>query len=250
MYYFTSDYTTGCTPEILEVLGATNLEETAGYGEDAYCEAARALIQKECGRPDADVYFMMAGTQTNLTIISASLRPFHGVYGTARSHINTHEAGAIERSGHKVLVVPDEDGKITAAQIAAEQEKYLHDPSREHIVMPKMVYISQPTETGTLYSKKELAQLLGMSNSDLQRKFIQEFGEPVSVWLQKQKNQKILSRLSYDSISIKEIAHEFGFLSASSFNKYCKCNFGYNPTELKKQIKERRIESSVFQCIK
>ena len=101
-----------------------------------------------------------------------------------------------------------------------------------------------------VYSKKELAQLLGMSNSDLQRKFIQEFGEPVSVWLQKQKNQKILSRLSYDSISIKEIAHEFGFLSASSFNKYCKCNFGYNPTELKKQIKERRIESSVFQCIK
>jgi threonine aldolase len=94
MYYFTSDYTTGCTPEILEVLGATNLEETAGYGEDAYCEAARALIQKECGRPDADVYFMMAGTQTNLTIISASLRPFHGVYGTARSHINTHEANA------------------------------------------------------------------------------------------------------------------------------------------------------------
>lgn len=154
MYYFTSDYTTGCTPEILEVLGATNLEETAGYGEDAYCEAARALIQKECGRPDADVYFMMAGTQTNLTIISASLRPFHGVYGTARSHINTHEAGAIERSGHKVLVVPDEDGKITAVQIAAEQEKYLHDPSREHIVMPKMVYISQPTETGTLYSKR------------------------------------------------------------------------------------------------
>lgn len=159
MYYFTSDYTTGCTPEILEVLDATNLEETPGYGEDAYCEAARALIQKECGRPDADVYFMMAGTQTNLTIISASLRPFHGVYGTARSHINTHEAGAIERSGHKVLVVPDEDGKITAAQIAAEQEKYLHDPSREHIVMPKMVYISQPTETGTLYSKKELEDL-------------------------------------------------------------------------------------------
>ena len=159
MYYFTSDYTTGCTPEILEVLDATNLEETAGYGEDAYCEAARALIQKECGRPDADVYFMMAGTQTNLTIISDSLRPFHGVYGTARSHINTHEAGAIERSGHKVLVVPDEDGKITAAQIAAEQEKYLHDPSREHIVMPKMVYISQPTETGTLYSKKELEDL-------------------------------------------------------------------------------------------
>ena len=159
MYYFTSDYTTGCTPEILEVLDATNLEETAGYSEDAYCEAARALIQKECGRPNADVYFMMAGTQTNLTIISAALRPFHGVYGTARSHINTHEAGAIERSGHKVLVVPDEDGKITAAQIAAEQEKYLHDPSREHIVMPKMVYISQPTETGTLYSKKELEEL-------------------------------------------------------------------------------------------
>ena len=87
MYYLTNDYTTGCTPEILEALSATNLEETPGYGEDAYCEAAKALIQKECGRPDADVYFMMAGTQTNLTIIAAALRPFHGVYGTVRSHI-------------------------------------------------------------------------------------------------------------------------------------------------------------------
>ncbi len=159
MHYFTSDYTTGCTPEILEVLSATNLEETPGYGEDAYCEAARALIQKECGRPDAAVYFMMAGTQTNLTIIAASLRPFHGVYGTVRSHINTHEAGAIERGGHKVISLPDTDGKLTASQIAAEQEKYLHDPSREHLVMPKMVYISQPTEIGTLYSKQELEDL-------------------------------------------------------------------------------------------
>ncbi len=159
MYYFTNDYTTGCTPEILEALSASNLEETAGYGEDAYCEAARALIQKECGRPDADVYFLMAGTQTNLTIISAALRPFHGVYATVRSHINTHEAGAIERGGHKVIALPDTDGKLTAAQIAAEHEKYLHDPSRDHIVMPKMVYISQPTEVGTLYSKQELSDL-------------------------------------------------------------------------------------------
>ncbi|KAA5284635.1 helix-turn-helix domain-containing protein, partial [Bacteroides eggerthii] len=91
-------------------------------------------------------------------------------------------------------------------------------------------------------SKKEMALLLGMSNSDLQRKFIQEFGETVSAWLQKQKNRKILSRLSFDSVSIKEIVHEFGFSSAASFNKYCKSNFGCNPTELRKKIKEDKIE--------
>ena len=95
MYYFTSDYTEGCTPEILEALAATNFEQTGGYGIDPYCETAALLIKKECGRSDIDVHFMTGGTQTNLTIICAALRPFHGVYGTVQSHINTHEAGAI-----------------------------------------------------------------------------------------------------------------------------------------------------------
>ena len=98
MYYFTSDYTEGCTPEILEALAATNFEQTGGYGIDPYCETAALLIKKECGRSDIDVHFMTGGTQTNLTIICAALRPFHGVYGTVQSHINTHEAGAIERA--------------------------------------------------------------------------------------------------------------------------------------------------------
>ena len=159
MYYFTSDYTEGCTPEILEALAATNFEQTGGYGIDPYCETAALLIKKECGRSDIDVHFMTGGTQTNLTIICAALRPFHGVYGTVQSHINTHEAGAIERTGHKVIDLPTSDGKITAAMIRQQHELYLGDPSREHLVQPKMVYISQPTEIGSLYHKEELEEL-------------------------------------------------------------------------------------------
>ena len=159
MYYFTSDYTEGCTPEILEALAATNFEQTGGYGIDPYCETAALLIKKECGRSDIDVHFMTGGTQTNLTIICAALRPFHGVYGTVHSHINTHEAGAIERTGHKVIDLPTSDGKITAAMIRQQHELYLGDPSREHLVQPKMVYISQPTEIGSLYHKEELEAL-------------------------------------------------------------------------------------------
>ena len=159
MYYFTSDYTEGCTPEILEALAATNFEQTGGYGIDPYCETAALLIKKECGRSDIDVHFMTGGTQTNLTIICAALRPFHGVYGTVQSHINTHEAGAIERTGHKVIDLPTSDGKITAAMIRQQHELYLGDPSREHLVQPKMVYISQPTEIGSLYHKEELEAL-------------------------------------------------------------------------------------------
>lgn len=159
MYYFTSDYTEGCTPEILETLAATNFEQTGGYGIDPYCETAALLIKKECGRSDIDVHFMTGGTQTNLTIICAALRPFHGVYGTVQSHINTHEAGAIERTGHKVIDLPTSDGKITAAMIRQQHELYLGDPSREHLVQPKMVYISQPTEIGSLYHKEELEAL-------------------------------------------------------------------------------------------
>lgn len=97
---------------------------------------------------------MTGGTQTNLTIICAALRPFHGVYGTVQSHINTHEAGAIERTGHKVIDLPTSDGKITAAMIRQQHELYLGDPSREHLVQPKMVYISQPTEIGSCTTKK------------------------------------------------------------------------------------------------
>lgn len=159
MYCFNSDYTEGCHPAILEKLAATNMEQTTGYGLDPYCDEARELIKEACCCPDADVHFLVGGTQTNLTVICAALRPHQAVYGSVPSHINTHEAGAIEHVGHRVLPLPSADAKLTAEQIAAAWEKYDTDPSREHWAQPKMVYISQPTEIGSMYSKKELTEL-------------------------------------------------------------------------------------------
>lgn len=159
MYCFNSDYTEGCHPAILEKLAATNMEQTTGYGLDPYCEEARELIKKACQNDNVDVHFLVGGTQTNLTVICAALRPHQAVYGAFSSHINTHEAGAIEHVGHRVLPLFSEDGKLTAAQIKAEWLKYDTDPSREHWAQPKMVYISQPTEIGSMYTKKELSEL-------------------------------------------------------------------------------------------
>ncbi len=159
MYYFTSDYTEGCHPQLLNALAETNWEQTPGYGEDAYCEAARQLIRKACQNDQADVHFLVGGTQANLTAICAALRPHQGVLAAVTSHINTHEAGAIERTGHKVIEIAGRDGKLSAAQIEGEWKKYDTDPSRNHWVQPKLVYISQPTELGTLYSKQELRDI-------------------------------------------------------------------------------------------
>lgn len=159
MYYFNSDYTEGCHPDILAKLAATNMDQTTGYGLDPYCDEARELIKKAFACPHADVHFLVGGTQTNLTVICAALRPHQAVYGAVPSHINTHEAGAIEHVGHRVLPLPSADGKLTAEQIAEAWKKYDTDPSREHWAQPKMVYISQPTEIGSMYSKKELSEL-------------------------------------------------------------------------------------------
>lgn len=159
MYYFNSDYTEGCHPDILARLAATNMDQTTGYGLDPYCDEARELIKKAFACPQADVHFLVGGTQTNLTVICAALRPHQAVYGAVPSHINTHEAGAIEHVGHRVLPLPSADGKLTAEQIAEAWKKYDTDPSREHWAQPKMVYISQPTEIGSMYSKKELSEL-------------------------------------------------------------------------------------------
>ena len=159
MYCLNSDYTEGCHPLILEKLLATNMEQTTGYGLDSYCDEARALIKAACERPDADVHLLVGGTQTNLTVICASLRPHQAVLGAVTSHVNTHEAGAIEQTGHKVIEIPTPEGKLTAAQIQEAWTKYDTDPSREHWAQPKMVYISQPTETGSMYSKKELEEI-------------------------------------------------------------------------------------------
>lgn len=159
MILFNSDYTEGAHPRLMERLMETNLEQTVGYGEDVYCEEARAAIRKVCEALDVDVQFLVGGTQTNLTVISAALRSYQGVICANTGHINVHETGAIEATGHKVLALPGTDGKITAEQVKETYDLHWRDESREHIVQPKMVYISHPTELGTLYTKAELQAL-------------------------------------------------------------------------------------------
>lgn len=159
MIYFDSDYLEGAHPRILELMQETNTEQTCGYGEDAYCEKARTLIKEACQTPDALVQFLVGGTQANMTVISAALRPHQGVLCASSGHINVHETGAIESYGHKVLALPSSNGKITAEQVRKYVETHRADPSFEHTVQPGMVYISHPTETGTSYSKAELTAL-------------------------------------------------------------------------------------------
>lgn len=156
MIRFECDYTEGAHPRIMEALMRTNMEQTKGYGEDEHCEHARELIREKCGSADADVHFLVGGTQTNMTVIAAALRPHQGVICAESGHINVHETGAVEATGHKVLALPSADGKITAVQIKALCEEHFQDDSFEHMVQPGMVYISNPTENGTLYNKKEL----------------------------------------------------------------------------------------------
>ncbi len=159
MFNFESDYTEGCIPEILEALQSTNTEQTGGYGMDPHCDHARALIKKAFGCENADVHFLVGGTQANMTVISSILRPHQGVLCAESGHINCHETGAVEATGHKCLALPSEDGTITAAQVEEAIVRQRDDESYEHIVQPGMVYISFPTETGTLYSKKQLSAL-------------------------------------------------------------------------------------------
>jgi len=156
MIRFECDYLEGALPEILRRLQETNDEQTPGYGEDAYCDAARAKIKAACAAPDADVHFLVGGTQTNTTVIAACLRPHQGVVAAVTGHIGVHETGAIEATGHKVLTLPSGDGKITAAQIEKLVSDHWSDATHEHQVQPAMVYVSQPTENGTVYSLPEL----------------------------------------------------------------------------------------------
>ena len=154
--FFASDYMEGAHPAILNRLLETNLEHTAGYGLDEYSEAAREKIRAACEAPEAAVFFLVGGTQTNATVLGALLRPWQGVVAAETGHIAVHEAGAIEFGGHKVLTLPQRDGKLCAETIARCVETYQKDDNRAHTVMPGMVYLSQPTEYGTLYSLKEL----------------------------------------------------------------------------------------------
>lgn len=159
MIHFECDYTEGAHPLIMSRLMDTNMEQTCGYGKDEHCERAAELIKKACGAPEAAVHFLVGGTQTNMTVISAALRPYQGVISADTGHIHVHETGAVESFGHKVLALPAQDGKITAAQIEKVCEAHRQDDSFEHTVQPGMVYISNPTELGTLYTKEELEQI-------------------------------------------------------------------------------------------
>lgn len=159
MIRFNCDYSEGAHPNVLKKLIQTNLEQTAGYGEDAYCQKAAELIREKCGRSDLAVHFMIGGTQTNLTVISAALRPHQGAVAPETGHINTHESGAIEATGHKVLALPETNGKITAKQIQTVCDEHYNDANYQHMVQPKLVYLSFPTEVGTIYSKAELSAI-------------------------------------------------------------------------------------------
>lgn len=157
--HFTSDYMEGAHPTILSALLESNLEKTEGYGFDPYCDAAKEKIRAACQCSDAQIHFLVGGTQTNATVIDALLRSYQGVLCAETGHISTHEAGAIEFGGHKVLTLPHRLGKLSAETIAHALSVYNGDANREHTVMPGMVYLSQPTEYGTLYSLAELTAI-------------------------------------------------------------------------------------------
>lgn len=160
MNLFLCDYQEGAHPRILKALNDTNFVQTPGYGEDIFCEEARALIKEAVGTDRCDVHFLVGGTQTNTVVIKSALRPHQGVIAAVSGHINVHETGAIEATGHKVLALPAINGKISAEDIRNYCAAHYSDGAHEHIVMPGMVYISFPTELGTIYTRKELEEIL------------------------------------------------------------------------------------------
>lgn len=159
MLSFENDYSEGAHRKILEKFLETNLEKTSGYGNDPYCASAKEKIKEACECPEADVYFLVGGTQTNKTVIAALLKPYEGVISAQSGHVSVHEAGAVEYTGHKVLTLPAENGKIEAVVLEQYIKDFYADANHDHMVFPGMVYISHPTEYGTLYSKKELQDI-------------------------------------------------------------------------------------------
>lgn len=159
MIAFNSDYTEGAHPRILEQLVKTNMEQTTGYSEDHYCKEAASIIRTACDAPKAAVHFLVGGTQANLTVIASILRPHQAAVCADSGHINVHETGAVEACGHKIMALPSADGKITAAQVKETHDAHWSNSAFEHTTQPKLVYISNPTEVGTIYSKQELEEL-------------------------------------------------------------------------------------------
>lgn len=159
MISFENDYIQGAHPEILRRLAETNMEPLSGYGSDPYCESAREKIRKACGCENAEVYFLVGGTQTNAVVIDAMTKGYEGVVAADSGHIAIHEAGAVEFTGHKVLTVPGQNGKIDGKELRKYLQGFYQDENHEHMVFPGMVYLSHPTEFGTLYTKEELSQI-------------------------------------------------------------------------------------------
>ena len=159
MIHFDCDYMAGAHPEVLKAITDNNSVQTAGYGCDDFCERAKRLIREACGTPEADVWFLVGGTQTNSTVIDGLLRGTDGVICTETAHINVHEAGAIEIFGHKVITLPQHDGRLSATDLRAYLTEFYADETYPHMVAPGAVYISFSTELGTLYSLDELREL-------------------------------------------------------------------------------------------
>lgn len=159
MYYFHNDYNQACHPAVLSKLQENMSMQMGGYGEDTACENAAEMIRRLCNNEKLAVHFLVGGTQTNLTVIAAALRPHQAAIGAQSAHINVHETGAIEATGHKVLALPTENGKINAQQVCNVVAMHYADSTHEHIPQPKLVYISNPTEFGTIYSLEELESL-------------------------------------------------------------------------------------------
>ncbi|MEE1295532.1 MAG: aminotransferase class I/II-fold pyridoxal phosphate-dependent enzyme [Bifidobacterium sp.] len=159
MLSFENDYSSTACPQIIQRMTQIQDEQHPGYGRDDYCKMAAEKIRKACDNPDLDIWFLVGGTQTNQTVIDSLTPRYEGVVCPDSAHINTHEAGAIEATGHKVLALAQQDGKIGAAQLDDHCERFGADANHEHMVRPGMVYISQPTEYGTVYTREELAAL-------------------------------------------------------------------------------------------
>ncbi|MBO4743531.1 MAG: low specificity L-threonine aldolase [Bacteroidales bacterium] len=165
MISFTCDYNEGAHPLILQRLQETNMLQEPGYGEDSFCQSAKEKIRKAIGCPDAAVFFLVGGTQTNATVIDAILAKYEGVVAAQTGHIAVHEAGAVEFCGHKVLTVPQHQGKMDPVELEAYLKAFHAEPAWEHMVYPGMVYISFPTEYGTIYSKEELSRIKAICSS-------------------------------------------------------------------------------------
>ena len=172
MLYFENDYSAGAHPEILRRLVETNDEPLSGYGTDLYSARAKEKIRRAVGIPDAGIVFLAGGTQTNAVVISSMLRDCEGVVSASSGHVASHEAGAIEYSGHKVIELPQKDGKLEPSALEAYLSRFFADANRDHMVFPGMVYLSYPTEFGTIYSKKELEEI---------RTVCSRFGIPVYI---------------------------------------------------------------------